>query len=141
MLYSHTLIMLHLRTTFFVFTFFCSFFDGTQLSDFEVGAVKSYSGPTNHLWGHEELVDEVPRSRAERVKRGLRWQWNYQPSQSHYNYNYQYNYNYNLLVSSESPNDYMRMFLTSEHNKYRATVSFVCFVLGRGLEMFGRGEI
>ncbi|KAI1699495.1 cysteine-rich secretory protein family domain-containing protein [Ditylenchus destructor] len=70
----------------------------------------SHSGPTNALYGHETLADES----TDRSKRGVFWP------------NWGFNQNNNgfggLLVASEPPNNYLKMWITSEHNQYRKMV-------------------
>jgi hypothetical protein len=74
----------------------------------------SHSGPTNALYGHEKFYDEE-HSEHDRVKRGMYFpqfqqqQWRQQQWPD-------------LLVSSEPPSDYLKMWITSEHNRYRQMV-------------------
>uniref|UniRef100_A0A914CBT7 SCP domain-containing protein n=1 Tax=Acrobeloides nanus TaxID=290746 RepID=A0A914CBT7_9BILA len=97
-------------------TFFAFLCSASSNNPFLVKPSISHSGPTNALWGHEELIDEEPKGRHERSKRAVaRRGWGWQQPQQQYTWP-------NLLVSSEPPNDYLKMWLTSEHNRYRQMV-------------------
>ncbi|KAE9553275.1 hypothetical protein FO519_003533 [Halicephalobus sp. NKZ332] len=104
----------------------------------------SHSGPTNSLYGHERFYDDPhdehdrvkrdmysdkPQEESldgdNRVKRGIYYNrfsnWN-----NRWNKNWNNNWNNNqwpdLRIASEPPNEYLKMWLTSEHNRYRQLV-------------------
>uniref|UniRef100_A0A7E4UL67 SCP domain-containing protein n=1 Tax=Panagrellus redivivus TaxID=6233 RepID=A0A7E4UL67_PANRE len=71
----------------------------------------SHSGPTNALYGHETFFDEE-LSEHERAKRGIFYPQFQQKTQEWPN----------LLQSSEPPSQFLKMWITSEHNRYRQMV-------------------
>ena len=74
----------------------------------------SHSGPTNALYGHEKFHDD-DHDEHDRVKRGMYFpQFQQQFKQQQWP---------DLLLSSEPPSDYLKMWITSEHNRYRQLVS------------------
>uniref|UniRef100_A0A915CRL9 Uncharacterized protein n=1 Tax=Ditylenchus dipsaci TaxID=166011 RepID=A0A915CRL9_9BILA len=79
--------------------------------------VVSHSGPTNSLYGHEQLVDGGDHGRNKRATAFFNPGWN----------NGGFNNNNNngwggLLWASEPPNEYLKLWLVSEHNAYRKMV-------------------
>jgi hypothetical protein len=67
----------------------------------------SHSGPTNALYGHEQFVDddaELHRNKRAPYFNNYRNTWN------------------EMLISSEPPTDFHKMWIASEHNRYRRMV-------------------
>jgi hypothetical protein len=87
---------------------------GFNVPSFMGEAQISHSGPTNSLYGHEKFYDEE-HDEHDRVKRGM-----YFPQFQQQQFRQQQWPE--LLVSSEPPNEYLKMWITSEHNRYRQLV-------------------
>lgn len=85
-------------------------------------ALVSHSGPTNALYGHERFFDE-PHDEHDRVKRGIYF--------NNWNNNFKNNQWPDLRIASEPPSEYLKMWLTSEHNRYRQMVKFQLRIFGK----------
>ena len=105
----------------FVVVFMAFSVSGFTIQSLIGEAQVSHSGPTNALYGHEKFFDDS-HDEHDRVKRGI-----YYKQFNNWNRNWNNNWNNNqwpdLRIASEPPNEYLKMWITSEHNKYRQLVS------------------